>query len=121
MKQLRVMVEERYSLKSTALLERVLEGWFHAGQKPDTSRLDLAVDILAGFVERVPQSRRAQLLTVCAYLSWSAGHVGRAAEWGSRPCWRTRNARWPPSWARPASMERCPIGRSEQQHDSDGP
>ena len=82
MKQLRVMVEERYSLKSTALLERVLEGWFHAGQKPDTSRLDLAVDILAGFVERVPQSRRAQLLTVCAYLSWSAGHVGRAAEWG---------------------------------------
>ena len=36
MKQLRVMVEERYSLKSTALLERVLEGWFHAGQKPDT-------------------------------------------------------------------------------------
>ena len=40
MKQLRVMVEERYSLKSTALLERVLEGWFHAGQKPDTSRLD---------------------------------------------------------------------------------
>ena len=73
MKQLRVMVEERHSL---------LEGWFHAGQKPDTSRLDLAVDILAGFVERVPQSRRAQLLTVCAYLSWSAGHVGRAAEWG---------------------------------------
>lgn len=47
MKQLRVMVEERYSLKSTALLERVLEGWFHAGQKPDTSRLDLAVDILS--------------------------------------------------------------------------
>lgn len=82
MKQLRVMVEERYSLKSTALLERVLEGWFHAGQKPDTSRLDLAADILAGFVEHVPQSRRAQLLTVCAYLSWSAGHVGRAAEWG---------------------------------------
>ena len=40
------------------------------------------MDILAGFVERVPQSRRAQLLTVCAYLSWSAGHVGRAAEWG---------------------------------------
>lgn len=82
MKQLRVMVEERQSLKSTALLERVLEGWFHAGQKPDTSCLDLAVDILAGFAERVPQSRRAQLLTVCAYLSWSAGHVGRAAEWG---------------------------------------
>lgn len=22
------------------------------------------------------------MLTVCAYLSWSAGHVGRAAEWG---------------------------------------
>lgn len=37
MKQLRVMVEERYSLKSTALLERVLEGWFHAGRSPTRS------------------------------------------------------------------------------------
>lgn len=40
---------------------------------------------------------------------------------GSRPCWRTRNARWPPSWSRPASTECCPIGRSEQRHDSGGP
>lgn len=120
MKQLRVMVEERYSLKSTALLERVLEGWFHAGQKPDTSRLDLAVDILAGFVERVPQSRRAQLLTVPTCRGRPAMSAARR-NGGSRPYWRTRNARWPPSWSRPASTECCLIGRSEQRHDSGGP